>query len=98
MLIRFVLHDLYISCSRTIQQLLRSRHEGGSDVGVIPPTLQDTLKLTDDATKRQVTDLANLSTSELWDALQTALADGSKAINISKFNIDKVVSEQQRGN
>ena len=83
-------------CVRTIQQLLRSRHEHGTDVGVIPPQLHDAQsKLTDEATKKQIAILANMPTKELWDCLQKSLTEGSTSINMAIFNLDTVGSEPE---
>ena len=83
---------------RTIKQLLRSRHEEGADVGFIPPRLQDTLQLTDETTKKQITGLANKASSDLWDTLQVELQEGCKSVNMAMFNLSKVCSDDQAAN
>lgn len=89
---------LFLFFTRTIKQLLRARHEEAADVGFIPPRLQETLQLTDEATKKQITGLANKSSTELWDTLQAELQDGCKSVNMAMFNLTKACSDEHASN
>lgn len=82
---------------RTIQQLLRARHEHSAAVGDIPRSLLDTSRsnLADDATKKQVTLLANMPTTELWDCLLKTLTEASTSVNMAIFSLDKVGEERE---
>lgn len=77
---------------------MRARHEEGADIGFIPPRLQETLQLTDETTKKQITVLANKSTTELWDSLQFEFAEGTKSINMAIFNLDKLCADEHAAN
>lgn len=82
---------------RAIQQLLRSRHEQGAVVGFVPSQLYETprSKPADETTKKQIAVLANMPDTELWECLQKTLTEGSTAINMAIFSLDKVGTEQE---
>lgn len=83
--------SVHVFC-RNICQLLRARNEEGAEVGTLPQQLQESLNITDQATKTQITALSQLPSIELWDGLQQGLREASASTAMVIFNLDKLVN------
>lgn len=72
-------------------QLLRARHEDSISIGMLPQQLKDTLNITDEVTRSQISALGDAPTNELWAGLQQALRDASSSTALAIFSLEKLI-------